>query len=473
MKSINGWKIYELTSNRSLYARHAYVDRRWTNQGAWHVRVYAVLVGDAIFGRGKLYCMLQKTSLDQQISAHVTVDAYVYERSMKEIRLNNKIVHRVMITCRVPELTYYTKVLVTSAVSCTVPKDVELLDIKTIESSSPDSRVIGVCVPLAYGHFDDVDAVRLVEWIEINRMFGVSEINIYNVTMTVTEKYGAVLDYYVEQKVVRLHHIPPPLQTWPQSDTYNISKFADLVVLNECMMDNMYRYSYVIVIDFDDVMVPRAKPNSTYEQVLASALVYGQTSRRIASYLIRDALFYLDLQEHESSSVQVPDYLSTLRHTIRIGNGQQLSNPKQVTNPRLCVHLYIHYCDQVFTSDDVDKPAYNLAYVSAQQMLVHHYRKSCRAKWRAGVRHEDRVATSRCRHVRKSLRHNNNGRGLADTFMLRYAQRLVERVGPVLARFNLLAVMTSHDRRQLRASAKRPLHFLLPHYQKQIAANAV
>ena len=462
---VNGWTIYNVTSNTTLYARHAYVDRRWNSQLAWHVRIYAVLIGDAIAGRGTLYCTLFKALNDDVTTASVA-DAYVYERSMKEITIRGRLVHRVMITCRIPELTYPKYVLVTSAAACVTPSSEQLLKIKAVDNSPYDERIMGVCVPLAYGHFNDVDAVRLVEWIEISKLFGVSEINIYNVTMTVTEKYQSVLDYYAEQEVVRIHSIPPPIVDWPELDLYNVSKLADLVVLNECMMENMYRYSYVIVLDFDDVIVPRAAPYASYKNVIESSLVYGQAAGNIASYLVRDVLFYLDLEETRS----MPHYLATLRHVVRLGNGQQLTNPKQITNPRLCVHVYIHYCDQVFTADDLHKPAYNLAYVSTHLLLVHHYRKSCKAKWRQGVRHEDLIAAARCRGLRKTIRVRKRHR--IDRFMWRYKQRLVENVQPVLTRFDLLDV-TSNMQRNFRLNGTSALRFHLPHYQRKLSEDPV
>ena len=67
--------------------------------------------------------------------------------------------------------------------------------------------------------------------------------------MNVSQKFESVLYHYATKKIVRLHQYPPPVNIDNEAATYKASKMADLIVLNECMMDNMYRYKYVVIID--------------------------------------------------------------------------------------------------------------------------------------------------------------------------------------------------------------------------------
>jgi len=70
--------------------------------------------------------------------------------------------------------------------------------------SEPDHE-FGICVAIAFG---SVPLAEFVEWIEVNRMFGVTEVNIYDAGMV---NMSTVFDYYTKQELLRVHSMPPPV----------------------------------------------------------------------------------------------------------------------------------------------------------------------------------------------------------------------------------------------------------------------
>ena len=442
------WIIYALTNETSLCARHAYLDTRDNNHGSWHIRVYAVLFGKAITGRGKLICQLQiKSSNKGYHDSRFAAEAFVYERSMKEITIEGRKAHRALISCRTPRNIFVDSVVISAndpQSSLPSPHNGDFenatsgqveynLPVKLINVSKSMPQTFGICVPLAYGNFSDKDAVKLIEWVELHRMFGVSEVNIYNVSMNASDGFRKVLNYFIDRKIIRLFQIPPLIKTFEMENIYNISKIADLIVLNECMMDNINRYKRILVIDFDEVMVPRDGSDSLHSAI---ENVYGDTkSQNLASYLVHSVFFYRNL----GPSVSEPKYLSTMRHILRWGSKTDYTNPKQITDPRKCVHVYMHYCDQVFSKDDLYNPGYNLGYVHPKKLLVHHYRKSCGATWRPGVRYEDEIYKSRCSKVLPAVR--QNATKLTDRYMLRYKDKLDFKMREVMNKLRLWSAL--------------------------------
>ena len=126
---------------------------------------------------------------------------------------------------------------------------------------------IGMCFGSGtlYGSFDDNKVAWLVEWFETVRMFGVQEFNINNGTLQASERVMKVLEYYQKEGILNLIQLPPPLYKYGTTDqaTGNI---AMRIAINDCLYMNMYRYKYLAVFDYDEIIVP-AKHN-TYHEML-------------------------------------------------------------------------------------------------------------------------------------------------------------------------------------------------------------
>jgi len=94
----------------------------------------------------------------------------------------------------------------------------------------------GVCVTAGYGY---LEPEVVVEWMELNRMYGAAEINLYDTWYSAN--MSAVFDYYRALGVLRVHALPHPRADHP-SGFFNKVRNLRIIALNDCQLKYMYRY---------------------------------------------------------------------------------------------------------------------------------------------------------------------------------------------------------------------------------------
>jgi len=100
------------------------------------------------------------------------------------------------------------------------------------------------------------------------------------------------------------------LQKLPPS--YGSVKLASPASLNDCMMRNLYRYRYAVVIDFDEVIVPRF--HEDYSQMVEHINRKYRLKDRPYTYTFSNTYFFLSFKQ----DTQQPAYLRTLRFRQRV-----------------------------------------------------------------------------------------------------------------------------------------------------------
>ncbi len=187
----------------------------------------------------------------------------------------------------------------------------------------------GICVAIT---FEKMDTDQFVEWVELNRYLGVAEINIYNAT--ISQKYDSLLKYYQDQGLVVVHQMPPPVNMFTKSG----AKMGSPASLNDCMLKNMYRYRYMIVIDFDEIIVPKMHVN--YTTMLSYIDRIYKIKEPFMSYTFRNAYFW----SHFPSDTSQPKHLRTLQYKTRLDYSPYMFGPKSFIDPRRCLSVFNHYC---------------------------------------------------------------------------------------------------------------------------------
>ena len=116
------------------------------------------------------------------------------------------------------------------------------------------SHEFGVCVPAATGVWDPV---HTVEWVEVHRMLGVTNFQIYNTALTDTTVSS--LQHYTDKGIVQIIPIPTLKVEFDKYDAFLTApkELLDTVSLTDCLLKNMYRTRNLIVADFNDIIVPR------------------------------------------------------------------------------------------------------------------------------------------------------------------------------------------------------------------------
>ena len=197
----------------------------------------------------------------------------------------------------------------------------------------PQKHDFGICVPITYWY---LDPYRIVEWIEMNKLFGVTEINVY--TCNLSELTKKVLRYFQSEGIVKMHDIPPP----KNGHTKDGVQLAGPISINDCMWKNMYRYRYVLIIDFDEIIVP--KFHSNYKEMLQSIDEDYHCTKHKA-YSFRNTFFWVGCR---ATVNKVTSYISTF--TRRESPSQYGMSAKSFLDPTKCLSAFNHVCLTEFQS---------------------------------------------------------------------------------------------------------------------------
>lgn len=258
-----------------------------------------------------------------------------------------------LISCELPSYSP-----IPSHISLTPSKfDLPSMLIPVIKPERPEQKIeFGICVTTLYGR---PNPIELVEWFEFNSMLGVKEFNLYNASLE--PGLERVLKYYDDNGMLRLWHMPPV------KPEYTI-KGADLnspAAYNDCMLRNMYRYRFIVVLDFDEVIIPNKRCN--YTQLLIKIDQNKKLRKPWRSYTFRNVYHFLESPIDESQ----PKYLRSMRYRKRIEPSGYLFAPKSFIDPRKCLSVFNHYCWIRFPNLSgpftIDVPT-NIA-------MSHHFRK--------------------------------------------------------------------------------------------------
>jgi len=213
-----------------------------------------------------------------------------------------------------------------------------------------------VCVSATHG---DVDARRLVEWIEMQQVLGVQLVVIYK--YSVSPAAGRVLARYAAAPRVQLRqtHDDADSQRVQLRDDANTPRVelrqtrafthgaADALlymspVINDCIYRFSAQFHYFAVIDLDELIVPRHV--ETVPALIAA--LSARSGAPVALFAFRNAYFFLDIPV---SDVRPPSRrggaLSTfLVHRRRLSASPPAYSVKSVVNWAACVAMHNHYC---------------------------------------------------------------------------------------------------------------------------------
>ena len=221
-----------------------------------------------------------------------------------------------------------------------------------------DTQDFGICVAIAFGQLDND---QVIEWAELSRKLGVSKIHIYNAT--IDRQHDALFRYYEQQDFMAVHQMPPPVPFYTRVG----AKLGSPASLNDCMLRYMYTYRYIIVVDFDEVIVPRE--DTDYQGLLHAIDAREPKTSNWQGYTFRNVYFFTDLSADQTQA----NHLLTLRHRTKARPQPFHEIVKSFVDPRRCLSVFNHYCYIRFPKSpepfSVDVPT-DLA-------ASHHYRYQC------------------------------------------------------------------------------------------------
>ncbi len=207
-----------------------------------------------------------------------------------------------------------------------------------------DSIDFGICVPISFWH---VDPYRIVEWVEMNKLFGVEEINVYPCNMSASSM--EVLEYFQSQGILRIFPMPPPRA----GHTRDGVKVGSPASINDCLWRNMYRYKYAVIIDFDEIIVP--KVTDTYHEMLDYIDVKHRLRGRHKSYTFRNTYFWVGCSVNSGILSDNKTYM--FRYTASEKPSHFGYSAKSFLSPLTCLSAFNHMCLVDFPSQRKVRPS--------------------------------------------------------------------------------------------------------------------
>ena len=345
----------------NLYAYSAYYDDREIVYG--QPAAVRVFVGATQLERynGTLTCLIQyQTNNGTQRYVRVAVAT-----SVMGLGINKQNVRYInyLISCNLSTSHHHlgtpTSVYIACAMSAPYPRiklPVQLPDKTAVK------RKIAVCVCASY---DYVDPLWLIEWVELHRMLGVDKIFTYNKSLD--DRSSEVLQHYVKEGLVDLKQTRPFFKLEGRDG----AQLHKTPTINDCMYRNMHSFYKLVVIDFDEVIVPRHFSN--YNDFL---IQLDNDYPKSQQFVFQNAFFYLEFPPNKSNSNQG---LTTLTHTARQPT-DNMDSVKTIINPLTCIKMHNHYCWLSISGAEKDIESVNMSVA-----LKHHYKKCVFRKERENV----------------------------------------------------------------------------------------
>ena len=234
----------------------------------------------------------------------------------------------------------------------------------TYEVNSTD---VGICVKPMHFHYNKT--LELIEFLELNQILGVTKFTLYR--DTVSDEVNCVLKHY--EKLGKIEVLPWDLKIESQTEIRTEGLFA---ALNDCLYRNMNTFKYLMLIDFDEFIVPHT--NITIPQMLSHVdsqkiIVTGNVGRYgvklppqpkvTSAYSFQNAFFYLQFPD----DIEAKYGLRVLQKTRRKSKfNPQKQRSKYICIPRNVKEAGNHFIWEFFRGSNLNVPT--------KYGYLHHYR---------------------------------------------------------------------------------------------------
>ena len=234
-----------------------------------------------------------------------------------------------------------------------------ILTIVNPNSKNPIDFAV-VTKPL-FGEMNDSRVSYFVEWLELNLLFGVKEIHIYNSSLRLGNCAMKIFEHYVSEGLLVVHQYHPVASFQINTkEEFHACELLGLVALAEALVTLHKRVQYLVIIDLDELIVPHI--HSTYQDMMHYVRQTSLKHPNFPSFVFTQVGFYLD----KEADVAEPALSKTLRYRQRsMRRDLDFKASKSITQPTHCLFSSPHSCAC---------PGYSLFHMSARLAFLHHYR---------------------------------------------------------------------------------------------------
>ncbi|XP_035457483.2 uncharacterized protein LOC118281119 [Spodoptera frugiperda] len=297
--------------NGSVYIYGAYWDPRFEEP------LVRILVYCDVVPVPKLYCQLWFPN-DNEPQTELATPLFGWDRAWDGPTMGVNEPYILTCSCRRHPPEKETAPVAVSVVTAPCGDATNVLDIQNapfdaeISKRTPPQRnnsSIAVC--LKWLHYRSDISASLVEWLQLIKHFGAERVYIYIVR--IHPNVRKVLKYYADQGFVVVTEIDHPPQISGLKQSRGSRDFEDykreLLPLNDCLYRNLFRHSWLLAIDLDEIIVPL--PNTTWPYIIESELSN--------QYMLIDALVFRNylVLDGAQKDLEGPAKARILSHTWR------------------------------------------------------------------------------------------------------------------------------------------------------------
>ncbi|XP_065334899.1 uncharacterized protein LOC135936127 [Cloeon dipterum] len=296
------WQVQQ-TVDANLYFFGAYYDIRPLDGPV--VRILAT-VDSRQAEKKSLFCQIwfvETTPSFSQVSFH-----YLGNENWvgKDVRMQPY-----MLTCKLPANGEIPKSVSIVADRC----DNATNNLKVIYNQLPreeKKKAFAVCAKtLFFENRDESFPTRLVQWMEMLRILGASNISFY--TFQVGEDVKRVLNYYQDTGFAIIFPITMPgsIVNVPELLEIYLRKHQrereaqQLIHYNDCLYRNMYLFDYIVPLDVEELIVP-VSTNSWHE--LFALKTISDASNKSSAFLTHNKNVLYLLEEKNASNESLRDF---------------------------------------------------------------------------------------------------------------------------------------------------------------------
>ncbi|KAK8400303.1 hypothetical protein O3P69_003179 [Scylla paramamosain] len=365
------WQVFHF-SQGTFYLYSAFFDNRTLTRPGPSVRILGMV------NRIKLdvstYCQLWYRGEGTPVVAKVVEYRYLWVREWGNYR--NGILQPYLLQCVIPESHRQR-----------VPQSVSLVEgrcdqstnnLQVVHNLPPKGQKQNFAICVKGMTFSDDVSVRLVEWLELQFLLGVDKVFLYN--FEIHPNITKVLKFYESQGKVVLKSLTlageqPIIRGLVELylNTKVMHKLQQEVIpYNDCLYRNMNLYKFIVLIDTDEVIMPRTVPGwKELLKQMAPQVMMGE-GHPYASYYARNVYFLDSMQDKHRWAMDVPRFMHMLQHLYRAANyTAPTSYVKAFHDPQRVLTLHNHFPLSCLTPDC---PYFR---IPTEVAHLQHYRREC------------------------------------------------------------------------------------------------
>ncbi|XP_042855850.1 uncharacterized protein LOC122242592 isoform X2 [Penaeus japonicus] len=365
------WQTFD-TSNGTFYLFGAYYDNRTLAERPT-VRVLGML--NRVEPRLNTSCQFWFEESNKPVFAKVLEYSYIWRKAFGNYKTG--ILQPYLLSCQIP--AKYAQLVPESVSMVEKPCDTSTTNLRVVNNRPSRGQVkdFAVCVKgldLPSANF----TVRVIEWLEMLSLLGADKVFMYD--LHVHPNITKVLKYYQKKGFVDMSKLTlpgdqpnvPELTHRYLHEKGGNKRLNELIPYNDCLYRNIYSYKYVVLLDTDELIIPRnlSSWKRLMEVVVEKALKANKKPR--TSFAARNVYFLDSMQEAHGFYQDIPRYMHMLQHVYRARN---------YTKPGAYIKCF-HDTQRVFTLHNhfpfscLGKGCHAYA-IPTEDAHLQHYRRDC------------------------------------------------------------------------------------------------